>query len=755
MKKIFNVIFLFIAMLAVPISVKAESFYSVRKGDVNEGTYPADSIIEQTGDGIRVFYHYGKNKTQYVKIYTVSSNNAVSEKKTLALSGDSWGGCVYQNNGYYYMLTGYNNEELSDTKTVYELFKYNASFQLVSKCAWTGKETYTQKANLFGGATMAAYKNYLIITTQQQRYDGHQSNCIMIVNTNNMQKIYYNGDRCFAVISHIMGHESAVEGKNYYYVPHSDGPYRGISISKFETLIPDYLDKNISYINNDGEYLSDEYKIASSEKNLTIIKASGNAGVNTTRCTVGGFETSANTNLVAGTAIFYDKTADWFNCKNTNVFLSIANKENTSQNTKWLTNYADGSNYAACNVQLTKAGQNQYLLTYGIVDFKKEEIVSTVAAKVDEQGNILYKKEIPYGFYITTKPIFQGNTLSWVYTSNNMDGGGHAVLYKWDITADRPVAIPLRTGIDTGIKRLEHRESRSYDKGTIWVTNGKTAEVTFEIQKSDGWSGTPVLCNVDNGSIAKTAEQTFMMNSSYEYMTVHITGMKEGTTTLSILCGDKTLKYPIKVAKPLSKITFDKTSYTMKPKTEIRIKTSFNPPGNNYLFDSASGPYYPVEWKSSNTSIATITPAGWVLSKKEGTVTITASCYGISHSAKVTVKADSATKKDTSTTIAKLKVKKVKAYRPTIKSVKKKSKTSLRITWKRYSYATGYRVLMSTKKNSGYKKIATIKKNKTVSYTKKKLKRKKTYYFKVQAYIKYNGKTYYSKYSSVRKYKLK
>lgn len=90
-----------------------------------------------------------------------------------------------------------------------------------------------------------------------------------------------------------------------------------------------------------------------------------------------------------------------------------------------------------------------------------------------------------------------------------------------------------------------------------------------------------------------------------------------------------------------------------------------------------------------------------------------------------------------------------------LKSAKKQSATSVRLTWKKVKGCTGYEVYMSKKKNSGYKKIATLKKAKKVTYTKKKLKKKKTYYFKVRTYKTVNGKKYYSTFSNVKKVKMK
>ncbi|MDY5496498.1 MAG: DUF4430 domain-containing protein [Anaerobutyricum sp.] len=92
---------------------------------------------------------------------------------------------------------------------------------------------------------------------------------------------------------------------------------------------------------------------------------------------------------------------------------------------------------------------------------------------------------------------------------------------------------------------------------------------------------------------------------------------------------------------------------------------------------------------------------------------------------------------------------------PKWKSIKavKGGKASLK--WEKNKKATGYQIYMSTKKSSGYKKISTLKSWKKVTYTKKKLKKKKKYYFKIRAYKKAEGKTYYSSYSKVKQIKAK
>ena len=68
------------------------------------------------------------------------------------------------------------------------------------------------------------------------------------------------------------------------------------------------------------------------------------------------------------------------------------------------------------------------------------------------------------------------------------------------------------------------------------------------------------------------------------------------------------------------------------------------------------------------------------------------------------------------------------------------------------SGASGYRLYMSTKKNSGFKAVYTGSK---LTYQKKSLKKGKTYYFKVRAYRTVGSKKIYSAYSKTKSLKIK
>ena len=89
-----------------------------------------------------------------------------------------------------------------------------------------------------------------------------------------------------------------------------------------------------------------------------------------------------------------------------------------------------------------------------------------------------------------------------------------------------------------------------------------------------------------------------------------------------------------------------------------------------------------------------------------------------------------------------------------LKVAKAKSK-QVSLKWKKVSDATGYEIYRAQGKNGKYKKIKTIKKTGIETYVDKEgLKKGKTYVYKISAYKKVNGKTYYSTFSSEKSIKV-
>jgi len=80
---------------------------------------------------------------------------------------------------------------------------------------------------------------------------------------------------------------------------------------------------------------------------------------------------------------------------------------------------------------------------------------------------------------------------------------------------------------------------------------------------------------------------------------------------------------------------------------------------------------------------------------------------------------------------------------------RKVNSSSIKISWKKAAGATGYEIYRATGKKGKYKIVKTVSAKK-LSYTNKKLKKGKTYYYKIKAVQKAGKKTYKSKYSAVK-----
>ncbi len=80
---------------------------------------------------------------------------------------------------------------------------------------------------------------------------------------------------------------------------------------------------------------------------------------------------------------------------------------------------------------------------------------------------------------------------------------------------------------------------------------------------------------------------------------------------------------------------------------------------------------------------------------------------------------------------------------------------AVKVTWKKVSGANGYKLYRSTKKNGSYKLVKTVKGSKAVKYTNKKLKKGKTYFYKVRAYKTVGKKKVYGNYSSYKSIKVR
>lgn len=92
----------------------------------------------------------------------------------------------------------------------------------------------------------------------------------------------------------------------------------------------------------------------------------------------------------------------------------------------------------------------------------------------------------------------------------------------------------------------------------------------------------------------------------------------------------------------------------------------------------------------------------------------------------------------------------VSVEKVTLKTVKSPKKKTITVQWNKAGDAAGYRIQISTNKKFTKKTNYTIKGNNTVKKTIKKLKSKKKYYVRIQAYKTVDGQKYFGEFSAVK-----
>ena len=213
-------------------------------------------------------------------------------------------------------------------------------------------------------------------------------------------------------------------------------------------------------------------------------------------------------------------------------------------------------------------------------------------------------------------------------------------------------------------------------------------------------------------SRTKTKDKVYYLSGNPAVATVDengkVTARKKGKVTIYTFLGSGKMDSIT--------INVEGMSLSHSEKT-LNINSSFT------LKATVSAENKTVSWSSNNAKAATVDQKGKVTAKGVGKATITA-------------KSSSGVKKTCVVTVLPAK--------PYV-NVSSYSYNYIHLKWNRSTYADGYQIYRAT--TGKYKKIATITKNKTKIYKDKTVVSGKTYKYRIRAYKKTGGVTYYTKYT--------
>ncbi len=236
-------------------------------------------------------------------------------------------GAFYETGQYYFLLTGQLNMDERPDVEVYRITKYDKSWNRIGSAGLY--DCNTIEPFDFGSARMDTDGKYLYIRTCHRMYkslkDGlnHQANVSIIldIETMNITESYTAVSRSpFGYVSHSFNQFIKAGNGMIAAVDHGDAYPRQIQLVVNSTNSPNAL--------SDGR------------KEICILSFPGRTGENETGASVGGFEMSDSSYLVAGNSVIQDEMN--LERETRNIFVASADRHTDAVSVNWLTDYQEG-----------------------------------------------------------------------------------------------------------------------------------------------------------------------------------------------------------------------------------------------------------------------------------------------------------------------------------------------------------------------------------------------------------------------------
>ena len=151
-------------------------------------------------------------------------------------------------------------------------------------------------------------------------------------------------------------------------------------------------------------------------------------------------------------------------------------------------------------------------------------------------------------------------------------------------------------------------------KKTVYVTSITLDHTSLEIARGDSYTLQATVLPED--AVNKTVTWS---SSNRNVATVDsngkVTGVKAGTATITAKAGDKTATCEVTVIIPVTSITLNLTSKTLRQNETVKLTATVKP---------TDATYKDVTWTSDNPQVASVSSDGTVTAVSEGTATISA-----------------------------------------------------------------------------------------------------------------------------------
>ena len=394
------------AVMAVVIIVGMMSGYTVKAAiticdtytGTNIGNYnysrwskPMESYIHAKDDGTFMRVQSGKNidgllVEYYDKDYNLTKHKMVGGELPI------FGG-FYASDNNYYVVTGQENPDASNTLEVYRVTKYDTDWNKIKSVSLSNCNTTVPFDA--GSCRMDLSGDYLVIRTSHLMYSGHQANVTIQVNVLTMEITdSYTGvmNDSYGYVSHSFNQFIKIDNNKIVSVDHGDAYPRSIALIKYPTDI------------SSGMFQSGLCRV------INTMNFAGEQGNNTTGATVGGFELSDSKYLIAGNSVVQD--SNFASAKTRNIFVTAVDKSTSEISTNWITDYAEGET-TTTTPQMVKISSNTLMLLWT----RGNDVYYTL---IDGNGNRTEKIYSMKGKLSDCIPVYAGGKVVWYTWLNNV-----------------------------------------------------------------------------------------------------------------------------------------------------------------------------------------------------------------------------------------------------------------------------------------------------------------------------------------------
>ena len=334
---------------------------------INCITYPGSNVNSQDylvwsetvksyltqSDSQTIMRVQGNTSTGILVEYYDMSYNLLSTK-IVAKELPIFGG-FYETASNYYIISGQENLSQSAATEVVRVTKYDKSWKKIGIASLS--DCNTVSPFYAGSLRVVQYGNYLIVRTSHTMYktaDGynHQANMTFQVDTAAAPMTIT--DKQYPVcnigmggyVSHSFNQFIDLEGNKLVAVDHGDAYPRSIVLIKYS--------KDVST----GQFNS-------SCTNTDIITFPGTIGDNATGASVGAFEISGTSYLIAGNSGAQD--AEYAYKPTRNVYVASVSKTTSAVTMNWITDFSEGTT-TTTTPQMVKIAADSYLLMWSQED---------------------------------------------------------------------------------------------------------------------------------------------------------------------------------------------------------------------------------------------------------------------------------------------------------------------------------------------------------------------------------------------------